>query len=301
VSRCAIQNTIKKFRIHNRVQDLPRSGRPKKTTTREQRNLTRLSKKHPKWTARELLKQWKTVQPVCLSTTKAILRKYGLYGRVAAKKPLLTKRHKETRLSWCYAYKHWTAAMWKKIVFTDEAKIELKPRVRKFVRRPVGTRFLDKFTTKTLKFGGGAIMVWGAIKGNGDRKLIKCEGNVDSTEYQRILTSGLLPLLERDEFLQQDGAPCHRSKSTQHFLDSRGISMLSDWPPQSPDMNIIEPLWHELKQRVASRKPATASDLWAVCQEEWNAIPREKITNLYDDMRRRVLGVIASKGGPTKY
>ena len=91
------------------------------------------------------------------------------------------------------------------MVFTDEARVEMKPRLREYVRRPLG----------------GSFTVWGAIKANGDRMLFKCQGMVDSVEYQRILGVSLLPALNRNEIFQQDGTPCHRSASTQTYLDSK--------------------------------------------------------------------------------
>ena len=38
--------------------------------------------------------------------------------------------------------------------------------------------------------------------------------------------------------------------------------LLSDWPPQSPDLNIIENLWAQFKRKVSERFPSNSSKLW---------------------------------------
>ena len=101
--------------------------------------------------------------------------------------------------------------------------------------------------------------------------------------------------------LQQDGAPCHRSRSTMGYLQSsKGVESL-DWPAQSPDLNIIENLWSTLQKRIAGRKIGSQEELWEAIQEEWEAIPREDIIKLFQGMKRRINAVIRSRGHSIKY
>ena len=46
---------------------------------------------------------------------------------------------------------------------------------------------------KTVKHEGKSLMVWGAIKENGEQILIRFNKRADSVEYQRVLREGLLP------------------------------------------------------------------------------------------------------------
>ena len=85
-------------------------------------------------------------------------------------------------------------------------------------------------------------MVWGAIKADGTRILIRCPDRMNSIGYEKVLKKGFLPIYEAHNTIQQDGVPCHKSKVFFSFLDKAMICVLSDWLAQSPDLNIIEPL-----------------------------------------------------------
>ena len=144
-------------------------------------------------------------------------------------------------------------------------------------------------------------MVWGAIRQDGSRLLIKCNSRVDSDEYVRVLGVALPVVYSSRHILQHDGAPCHQSCQTTVYLTSKCICMLSDWPAQSPDLNLIENLWEILKENVRKRNPNTLNELWSVAEEGWNAIPTEVITKLYASSKKRFNEVISAKGRYTKY
>lgn len=48
----------------------------------------------------------------------------GLMGRVAARKPLLSRQNRVKRLAWAKKCKHWTAAGWKNVLWTDEFEFD---------------------------------------------------------------------------------------------------------------------------------------------------------------------------------
>lgn len=188
----------------------------------------------------------------------------------------------------------------KKIIFTDECKLELHPRARQYIRRPKASALKQKYLSHSKKYSP-SIMVWGAVRGDGKRILLKCDGNVDAHEYQRILGIALPKIYNTRYFLQQDGASCHTARSTTLFLQRRAVRMLPLWPSQSPDLNLIENLWHQLKAKVRERKPKDIDELWQVAQQEWNAISSDMIMSLFASMPRRVKAILACKGGNTKY
>jgi hypothetical protein len=60
------------------------------------------------------------------------------------------------------------------------------------------------------------------------------------------------------------------------------------WPAQSPDVNIIQPVWSVLETRVRNRFPPSSSlkQPEDVLQEEWYKIPLETVQNLYESIPR---------------
>lgn len=74
-----------------------------------------------------------------------------------------------------------------------------------------------------------------------------------------------------------------------------------EWAPQSPDSNIIENLWGDLKHAVHARRPKNLSELEEFCKEEWEKIPKARIERLLAGYRKRLETAISAKGGVTKY
>lgn len=301
INQCTVRKLWIKYMDTGSVFDRVKSGRPRKTSVRDERLLCILSKKSPFKCAPDLHKDACLEGKCSISTVKRILIKYGLRGRIAAKKPLLTRKHIKARLQWCRQYQCFSIDQWKNVIFSDESRVQLLPRNQTRVRRLPNCRYSPSYTQGTLKYGGLTIMVWGAIKGDGSRYLMKCPDRLDSIKYQLLLTKGLRKLYNYDNIFMQDGAPCHKSKSTLDFLDGRNICVLADWPAQSPDLNIIENLWSILKARIRKRIITNIDQLWECAQQEFYAIDNKIIIDLFESIPRRLQRIISNKGYPCKY
>ncbi|GFU86644.1 hypothetical protein TNCV_2268451 [Trichonephila clavipes] len=97
-----VVKTLKRFSETNFIADGGRSGRPRKTSLREDKLLLRISLSNRKLNSSQILKQW-TLTPnvsVCPRTVRAILLEIGLRGCKARPKPLLTEFQRKRRLMW---------------------------------------------------------------------------------------------------------------------------------------------------------------------------------------------------------
>ena len=120
-----------------------------------------------------------------------MLSSWGLFGRIAARKPLLSKAQIGKRIFFCKAYRQMSSYEWSKILFTDEMRIKLYGTRRAYVRRKVGIHYPNKFVCEIFKFGGRSLLVWGAIKEDGTRILLRCPPILNSFGYQCILDEHL--------------------------------------------------------------------------------------------------------------
>ena len=144
VSKRQVERIRKRYQetgdVHER--QLPRSGRPCKTTTGDDSLLVRLSKSRPMSTALQLQEEWTPAMPVLSRTVRPILACNGLHGRIAAQKPALNKRQLRYRVAYAKAHsltEDWTAEKWRNIDFSDESSVELHPkRCQNIVDDPQG-------------------------------------------------------------------------------------------------------------------------------------------------------------------
>lgn len=228
LSLCGVQKVIMKHKRGFGIRNLPKPGRPEKLKKIQKRNLIIHSKREPTKSARELRNDCGLEQIVSNDTVRRILRKNNFHGRIAAVKPHLTNSLRRRRKQWCLKHAKWTKENWNKIIFSDESRIELFPRCRNIVRRPKGSnRYDKKYVVPSKKFSP-SLMVWGAIRSDGKRVLLRCTRNVDQHYYQELLSKGLSDVYNTRFIFQQDGATSHTAKTTKEFLVQEGVRCLSD-------------------------------------------------------------------------
>ena len=126
--------------------------------------------------------------------------------------------------------------------------------------------------------------------------------------YTQILDDKFLGTLcdlginKKDVYLQQDNDPKHTSRLTTDWFNKKKVNKLK-WPPNSPDINIIEHAWEYLEHHVYSHTPLLRNigELWETLVEEWGNIKDNYITMLYESMLDHVQALLEAKGAYTRY
>ena len=73
------------------------------------------------------------------------------------------------------------------------------------------------------------------------------------------------------------------------------------WPPNSPDLNIMENLHNQWKDRVAAHTPTTKVALKRFIKTEFYKFTKDELQNLVKTMPKRLRAVSAAQGGHIPY
>ena len=291
------------------VTDRPRRGRPRVTTSAQDR---RIRVQHLRdlfrtavTTSREI--RTRDGQRISVSTVKRRLHAGGLNSRAPYRGPILNFEHRKNRLRWATRHKRWRLTQWHQVLFSDETRICVdRPDRRQGAWRRRGERYAQPCVRQTNRWGGASVMIWGGITTRRKTQIVVIDGNLTSQRHiDKILRPVVIPFLNehRDVTLfQQDNARPHSAQATQNFLRSNNVCVMP-WPACSPDLSPIEHLWDQLKSAIARRprQPKNTRQLIAAVHEEWDNIPQSRVRRLIDSMPRRCIACCASRGGHTRY
>ena len=132
-------------------------------------------------------------KPLSPSIVCLHLKKASMKAVVKTKCPLLSAKHHKACLDYAYTHKDWTVDDWKRVIWSDEAKINcLGSDGRKWVWKKSGERLSDRLVEGTVKFGGGSVMIWRCMTWEGVGYAAKIDGRMDGDLYLQILKDKLL-------------------------------------------------------------------------------------------------------------
>lgn len=222
------------------------------------------------------------------------------------KKTFISERNRLKRLDFAKAYVSKPPEFWKNVIFSDESKFNIfGSDGKKTVWRKPNTSLQIKNLKPTVKHGGGHIMIWGCMSFNGVGEMAFIQGNMNAIQYISILRDNLFNSAVKlgiadSYYFQQDNDPKHTAYITRLWL-LYNVKKRLQTPPQSPDLNPIENLWHILDMQVRKRKISNKADLKQALREEWLKISSETCHKWIESMPRRLQAVIEAKGMHTKY
>ena len=161
------------------------------------------------------------------------------------------------------------------VIWTDETSVQLECHHRHCFRKRNQKPRLKPRPKHPIK-----VHVWAGISKRGATQVCIFEGKMDAPFYVEILSHYLVPFIQ-SEFpsthrLMQDNDPKHTSRLSRQFFEQNEINWWKT-PPESPDMNPIENVWHELKEFIRREtKPKSKQQLIDGIQQFWSQMTEEK-------------------------
>jgi len=244
------------------------------------------------------------VVPISYETVRQVEHDSGLKPYKPIIKPGLNEEQKQKRV--VFARSHMNVE-WKQVVFIDEIKLTLFTGGRlgnEFVWAPNRSQVPILGRIKT----GSSITLCAAVCYYGKTPLHFIYNNVDASTYTTILEQTIIPAAndiyqDQDWLLVQDSAPYHTASKVYQWLDNHAINYISkhSWPPNSPDLNIIENVWARICNQIATSKVRTLKGLKKIVSEVWENIDQSYIQSLVLSMHNRLTEVVNRHGGSTHY
>lgn len=312
INKSTISKFLKRWRERGNVENRPRKGRPRFVTVRGERTLSRLVKNARRTTLKDITADFNNSTPIKVSrrTVQRTLHFLGYTRRSSRKSIGIRNVNKKKRIAWCRGKLHWTVNnQWKKVMFTDEMMVVIKPDGKFKVWRKSSEKWRPEclghfapMSSATIK-----IMVWGCITYYGVGSLAFVNGNMNSQKYIQTLDDNIWQVVVKHFgnntwYFQDDNAPCHRSNESENWKHQNRIPQIS-WPPQSPDLSPIENVWLLMKNKIKNRLYLirNVNDLKTQLTKAWKEIPLFYIQKLYTSLPRRCREVLIQKGDITKY
>lgn len=274
VDLTTIKNNILRWRLHHTLGDLPRKTEAGcKIGLDQLRFIDQLISEDREITSVRIQKRLEEEFELKV-TTSAIrkARKQKLQWVCSRPRYAQLIRHKNQIARLEYAIRCIeTKDLFLNAIFTDECSVEIDHTSKiQFRRKGELPQFIGKPKHPTK------VHVWAGISTRGATDIIIFDGIMESRFYcNHLLAHGLLPFArvafpDGNYRFIQDNDPKHTSNFTKDFMAANSIPWWQT-PPESPDLNPIEMVWHEMKHCLrVEKKPYTLDDLKRTIAEFWH-------------------------------
>jgi hypothetical protein len=135
---------------------------------------------------------------ISYKTAINVLKSMNFFVAINVKKPLLTAKHRKRRLAWAKKYQTWTTDDWRRVVFSDETKVNVwgSDGCKHYWSRPA-VPLKPHHIDVTVKHGGGSLTMWGCMTYEGPGYACQIyDGTMNSDLYQHILDTTLRETME---------------------------------------------------------------------------------------------------------
>ena len=221
------------------------------------------------------------------ATIANILRRNGFDAKPPIKKPFLTQEHRRKRVQFAIDnyYRDWT-----KVIFSDESIIVIDGRTNKKI-------WVSKEEDRIIKIfkNGFKRNIYACISIRGLEGIIIYNENTDSIKYVTMIDD-IITKFPKDAIYQQDNAPYHVSAFTMAVFKEKGINLLPNCPPNSPDLNPIEHFNNCIKQNIDVTKIVTEDNIEEIIIEAIKKISFTSIFNMISNMHNRMEMLIDNDG-----
>ncbi|GFY01601.1 transposable element Tcb2 transposase [Trichonephila clavipes] len=231
VSQSVISRIWSRFLETESAGRRPGQGRRRATTPNEDRFLVLTARRHRNMNTTLLQQHLRSATGTTVSTqtVRNRLHGVGLYAR---------------RSMVCVRLTSWHHRHHRKFIF---------------IWRDRGSRNNPAFVHKSVRFGGGGVLVYGGISIDGRTDLyIIQDGPLTARRYKdEILRTIVVPYaaaIGNDFILMDDNCWPHRANLVEDFFLDEGIVRM-EWTACSPGLNPIEHVWDTLGIRVSGRQP----------------------------------------------
>ena len=99
----------------------------------------------------------------------------------------------------------------------------------------------------------------------------------------------------------QDNASTHTAQVVDDWMNEQGFGRDANFPPCSPDLNLIENVFGIMVERMSCEKLDTIPKLVRAIKDTWNSLTRSDILNIYSSWHHRLAAVRDAEGGPTRF
>lgn len=242
-------------------------------------------------------------QSISVPSVNRLRRKLGWVYSSTRYCQMIREENKPKRVAFCTSLKRNFAKL-RYLVFTDECSVQLERYKRKSFRmKDEKAIVLCAKAKHPVK-----VHVWAGISYYGATQLCVFNGNerMNSILFCRILRRNYLPFLRCQRryripcVLAMDNDPKHTSRYTRNWLQNNGVRKIR-WPAESPDLNPIELVWHQLKEYLRSVvKPVNKEELTDGIKQFWSTkMTKAQCAKYVCHVPKAAAAVLAQNGGPS--